>query len=45
MYTELVFREYILFIYLFFFFFFLSFFLGLHPWQMEVHRLGVELEL
>ena len=26
------------------FFFFLSF-LGLHPWHMEVSRLGVELEL
>ena len=29
----------------FFFFFFFSVFLGPHPWQMEVPRLGVELEL
>jgi len=29
----------------FFFFFFVFVFLGLHPWHMEVPRLGVELEL
>ena len=25
--------------------FFFFFFLGMHPWHMEVHRLGVRLEL
>ena len=27
------------------FFFFCLFFLGLHPWHMEIPRLGIQLEL
>ena len=46
-YLEVVFLDYIViqFLIIILIFFFLFVFLGLHPWPMEVPRLGIELEL